>query len=250
MNYGTCHRKIATNTPEGLRLLKYNEDWKKTLFKLKEKKVFGVPHYDKLMLGNFSAAIINWGKPSKTIVPGHRKSSMGIKSSNSYDTSRIVLGNNILKRGSIYLNSTFEPGKIISGIPHNQNNEKVVFSCSRISNENKKTPFKHELGKDFYDNLIVNEDKNYEFNNINVNEYRSIGLGHERHNDSEAKILEYINLFVKEKEIEEFTVHLFSQLEPCLSCDYIIIKFLERFPKSNMYLYYQYAYNKLTINGE
>ncbi|WP_456279550.1 hypothetical protein [Bacillus sp. AK128] len=41
--------------------------------------------------------------------------------------------------------------------------------------------------------------------------------------------------FAKETEAE---VHLFTYLEPCLSCDLTVVNFLESFPNINLYLYF------------
>lgn len=228
MEFGICDRKvIAGNSTEGKRLLEYNEEWKDILLKLKKAGVYGEPKYDSLMLGNFSAAIVKWIEPRES-----RKAWINIRD----------------KKENYEVRYTVIPGFYTR--KHYKENEKVMFACSRISTENKKSTFNHKISKNIYDNLIIINKESCEFNHINVDEFRSIGLGHSRHNDSEAKILEHIHDFVKEKKIEEFSVHLFSQLEPCLSCDYVIINFLEEFPKSKMYLYYEKEYNKLIIKEE
>ncbi|UYY94324.1 hypothetical protein OIU11_01965 [Bacillus cereus] len=220
MNNAKCERKNNTKTKEGRRLMQINEDWKAILKDLCQKNVFGKNKLEELENANFGAAILQWKQPNPR----------------GLSPSKIVTSN----------------GKIIRKQPggfFQKPMEEIVYACSRISKKEKKMSINNHISQDFHDKMIVIEKKKEDFgyNHLNVDDYRSIGIGHERHNDVEAKILEYITDFVEKKSISEFTVHLFTQLEPCLSCDYVIIKFTERFPKSNMYLYYEEAYNKLII---
>lgn len=57
-----------------------------------------------------------------------------------------------------------------------------------------------------------------------------------RHKDTEAMLLE--ELSERFDKNTEAVVHLFSYLEPCLSCDHVIAKFLEEFQFIDMFIYY------------
>ncbi|MCC2458308.1 deaminase domain-containing protein [Bacillus cereus] len=64
---------------------------------------------------------------------------------------------------------------------------------------------------------------------------------HPRQGDSEAKILEKLaEIFVQNS---VGIVHLYTQYEPCLSCDYEIIQFLGMFPQIELIINYDLDYN-------
>ncbi|MCG3795995.1 hypothetical protein CON78_26080 [Bacillus toyonensis] len=81
------------------------------------------------------------------------------------------------------------------------------------------------------------------FKHIDVGKARNIKCepSHPRQGDSEAKILERLaEIFVLNS---RGVVHLYTQYEPCLSCDYEIIQFLEMFPNIELVINYDLDYN-------
>jgi hypothetical protein len=64
---------------------------------------------------------------------------------------------------------------------------------------------------------------------------------HPRQGDAEAKLLEEFACMFDDKTVG--TVLLYTRLEPCLSCDYEIIQFVELFDKIELVIYYDEEYN-------
>ncbi|GAB1810764.1 deaminase domain-containing protein [Priestia megaterium] len=121
----------------------------------------------------------------------------------------------------------------------------LICACSSISTESKKQMLKHKAGAFFLNRIKVKKSPNFTY--FKVNEYRSIGLGINRDNDSEAKLLETISNKAIKFGYNQFTVHLFTEYEPCLCCDKVIIDFAQTFPKSSIYIYYAIPYNELIL---
>ncbi|WP_404332082.1 deaminase domain-containing protein [Mesobacillus maritimus] len=80
---------------------------------------------------------------------------------------------------------------------------------------------------------------------IQVNDRREIGKGSmERWRDTESKILEHlITIFDSQYTDNEGWIKLYTDREPCLSCDHHIIEFTRLFPRIELTIYYEYPYN-------
>ncbi|WML56658.1 deaminase domain-containing protein [Neobacillus sp. PS2-9] len=82
------------------------------------------------------------------------------------------------------------------------------------------------------------------FKHINVSktkEIESCSYSHPRLGDSEAKLLERLAEILEPFSVGEVT--LYTEFEPCLSCDYEIFQFLENFPGIELIICYELDYN-------
>lgn len=84
-------------------------------------------------------------------------------------------------------------------------------------------------------------DKNFE--SYNVNKLGELGIGYNRINDSEKKILEEINKNIDRKLLkDEGELILYTKWEPCPSCYYVIVQFLEKHPNIRIKIKYNDRY--------
>lgn len=84
-------------------------------------------------------------------------------------------------------------------------------------------------------------DENFE--SYNVNKLGKLGIGYNRINDSEKKILEEIHNKIENNMLkDEGDLILYTNLEPCPSCYLVIKQFLEKHPKINLKVKYNYKY--------
>lgn len=83
------------------------------------------------------------------------------------------------------------------------------------------------------------------FKSCKVNKLGKLGIGYNRINDSEKKILEKINRLIKEGTLaNEGELILYSKWEPCPSCYYVSRQFCEMYPKINFNIMYYKNYGE------
>lgn len=84
------------------------------------------------------------------------------------------------------------------------------------------------------------------FKSIKVNRLGKLGIGYNRVNDSEKKILEEIHRQIESKELkDQGNLILYSKWEPCPSCYYVISQFSKRHPNINVQIKYGKRYGEL-----
>lgn len=84
------------------------------------------------------------------------------------------------------------------------------------------------------------------FKSCKVNKLGKLGIGYNRVNDSEKKIIEEVCKQIESNELSdsgEFI--LYSKWEPCPSCYYIISQFCKKYPKINVKVKYGEKYGEL-----
>lgn len=87
--------------------------------------------------------------------------------------------------------------------------------------------------------------ENAAFKSSKVNNKGKLGIGYNRINDSEKKILEEIHRQIKEKLIsDKGTITLYSKWEPCPSCYLVIDQFLKKHPNINIKVRYIKKYGE------
>lgn len=83
------------------------------------------------------------------------------------------------------------------------------------------------------------------FRSCKVNKLGKLGIGYNRVNDSEKKILEEIHKQIIGKKISDRgNLILYSKWEPCPSCYYVISQFCKRYPKINVEVKYYKNYGE------
>lgn len=106
--------------------------------------------------------------------------------------------------------------------------------------------FKAISGSNEVDNYSKNQ--KYEdivFESYNVNRLGNLGLGYNRINDSEKKIFEEIYKKIEKNILEsEGEVILYTKLEPCPSCYFVIVQFLDKYPKIKVKVKYNKKYGE------
>ena len=98
---------------------------------------------------------------------------------------------------------------------------------------------------DVFDYCKVVEASKGAFKSRKVNKLGEIGVGYNRINDSEKKILEEINRRLEEgtlKDNGELTIY--SKWEPCDSCYYVMSQFLDKYPKIKIKVKYRGVYSR------
>lgn len=78
-----------------------------------------------------------------------------------------------------------------------------------------------------------------------VNANRDInnkGNGHTRENDTEAKLLFELSQNHL-KSTAKGTIYLYTYRQPCLSCDYYIINFMNKHSEVDLFIFYEIEYN-------
>lgn len=83
------------------------------------------------------------------------------------------------------------------------------------------------------------------FESCKVNKLGKLGIGYNRINDSEKKILEKIHELIKDGSLsDEGQLVLYSKWEPCPSCYYVISQFIKKYPKVNLKVMYYKEYGE------
>lgn len=83
------------------------------------------------------------------------------------------------------------------------------------------------------------------FESCKVNKLGKLGIGYNRINDSEKKILEKIHKLIADGSlIDEGQLILYSKWEPCPSCYYVISQFIKKYPKINLKVMYYKKYGE------
>ena len=79
-----------------------------------------------------------------------------------------------------------------------------------------------------------------------VNKLGELGVGYNRVNDSEKKILEEINKQIENGKLkDEANLILYSKFEPCPSCYYVISQFMNKYPKIKIHVKYKEKYIRI-----
>ena len=83
------------------------------------------------------------------------------------------------------------------------------------------------------------------FESCKVNKLGKLGIGYNRINDSEKKILEKIHRLIEDGSLtDEGELILYSKWEPCPSCYYVISQFIKKYPKINLKVMYYKEYGE------
>lgn len=83
------------------------------------------------------------------------------------------------------------------------------------------------------------------FESCKVNKLGKLGIGYNRINDSEKKILEKIHKLIEDGSLtDEGELILYSKWEPCPSCYYVISQFIKKYPKINLKVMYYKEYGE------
>ena len=83
------------------------------------------------------------------------------------------------------------------------------------------------------------------FKSCKVNKLGKLGIGYNRINDSEKKILEKIHKLINDGSLsDEGELILYSKWEPCPSCYYIISQFIKKYPKIDLKVMYYKEYGE------
>ena len=83
------------------------------------------------------------------------------------------------------------------------------------------------------------------FKSSKVNKLGKLGIGYNRINDSEKKILEEINKQIESNELEDKgELVLYSKWQPCPSCYYVISQFCEKYPRIKFKVKYRNKYGE------
>ena len=83
------------------------------------------------------------------------------------------------------------------------------------------------------------------FESCKVNKLGKLGIGYNRINDSEKKILEKIHKLIEDGSLsDEGPLILYSKWEPCPSCYYVISQFIKKYPKISLNVMYYKEYGE------
>ena len=106
--------------------------------------------------------------------------------------------------------------------------------------------FRAVSGKNDIENscTLIPQGQEY-FKSCKVNKLGKLGIGYNRINDSEKKILEKIHELIKDGSLsDEGELILYSKWEPCPSCYYVISQFIKKYPKVNLKVMYYKEYGE------
>ena len=104
--------------------------------------------------------------------------------------------------------------------------------------------FRAVSGKNDIENscTLIPQGQEY-FKSCKVNKLGKLGIGYNRINDSEKKILEKIHKLIENGSLhDEGELILYSKWEPCPSCYYVIHQFIKKYPKIKLKIMYYKEY--------
>ena len=112
--------------------------------------------------------------------------------------------------------------------------------------------FRAVSGKNDIENSCISIPPGQEFfESCKVNKLGKLGIGYNRINDSEKKILEKIHSLIAGGSLsDEGQLILYSKWEPCPSCYYVISQFIEKYPKINLKVMYYKKYGEKEENDK
>lgn len=86
---------------------------------------------------------------------------------------------------------------------------------------------------------------NHFFKSNKVNKLGEFGIGYDRINDSEKKIIEEIHKQIEAKVLkDEGNLTLYSKWEPCPSCCFVISQFCKKHPNIEVQVKYHKKYGE------
>ena len=106
--------------------------------------------------------------------------------------------------------------------------------------------FRAVSGKNDIENscTLIPQGQEY-FKSCKVNKLGKLGIGYNRINDSEKKILEKIHKLIENGSLhDEGELILYSKWEPCPSCYYVINQFIKKYPKIKLKIMYYKEYGE------
>ena len=106
--------------------------------------------------------------------------------------------------------------------------------------------FRAVSGKNDIENscTLIPQGQEY-FKSCKVNKLGKLGIGYNRINDSEKKILEKIHKLIENGSLhDEGELILYSKWEPCPSCYYVINQFIKKYPKIKLKIMYDKEYGE------
>ena len=106
--------------------------------------------------------------------------------------------------------------------------------------------FRAVSGKNDIENscTLIPQGQEY-FKSCKVNKLGKLGIGYNRINDSEKKILEKIHKLIENGSLhDEGELILYSKWEPCPSCYYVINQFIKKYPKIKLKIMYYEEYGE------
>lgn len=106
--------------------------------------------------------------------------------------------------------------------------------------------FRAVSGKNDIENscTLIPQGQEY-FKSCKVNKLGKLGIGYNRINDSEKKILEKIHKLIENGSLhDEGDLILYSKWEPCPSCYYVINQFIKKYPKIKLKIMYYKEYGE------
>ena len=106
--------------------------------------------------------------------------------------------------------------------------------------------FRAVSGKNDIENscTLIPQGQEY-FKRCKVNKLGKLGIGYNRINDSEKKILEKIHKLIENGSLhDEGELILYSKWEPCPSCYYVINQFIKKYPKIKLKIMYYKEYGE------
>ena len=106
--------------------------------------------------------------------------------------------------------------------------------------------FRAVSGKNDIENscTLIPQGQEY-FKSCKVNKLGKLGIGYNRINESEKKILEKIHKLIENGSLhDEGELILYSKWEPCPSCYYVINQFIKKYPKIKLKIMYYKEYGE------
>ncbi|MBZ9691723.1 deaminase domain-containing protein [Clostridium sp. M14] len=170
----------------------------------------------------------------------------------------------VAKKGSVEYHDYLS-----SNIPRMQRLIKNIHKYMKVD-EKEKSTFKINQSKALQDSINIavatydnkefkaisgsNDIKNYckitplenaTFKSSKVNKLGNLGIGYNRVNDSEKKIFEEIHRQIEKKALkDEGNLILYTKLEPCPSCYYVISQFCKKYPNIKVEVKYSKKYGE------
>ncbi len=115
--------------------------------------------------------------------------------------------------------------------------ERFLYYANSAVND-RYSPFAMLGGRRGQYTLIPAEPK---FSHFRTTRKREVNMGTLRENDTEYKLLERVTQDILSQD-ERGLIRMYTYYEPCLSCDYVMIQFINMYPNIKIDVYYEEDY--------
>lgn len=104
--------------------------------------------------------------------------------------------------------------------------------------------------KTLLENFVFEENTNFKYHEVDKNRNINCEGCRPTRKDAEAKILEKLSNSLTNGVMQNGRLYMYTYLEPCVNCDYVIMQFMDRHQNIDINIYFEEPYNSIDFGGD